>query len=63
MFQFMVDPVTGVASGKNENTKINHRYTTEKELIAMPYLPRLQRVGGSVSLRHRLIHRHVIETM
>ena len=62
-FQFMVDGVTGVASGKKEKMRKIDKKATAMPLINMPYLPRLQRAGGRGSPRCRLIIRQEKEMM
>lgn len=63
MFQFMVEGVTGVASGKKLNMYTVKRYATEKALIGAPYFPRLHRAEGSCSFRHLLMKTQEIDTM
>ena len=56
----MVAASTGVASGKNENTKIGSKKQIAPTLTAIPYRPRVQRRLGSGSPRILFARRHPI---
>jgi len=59
----MLAGVTGVASGKNANTKSGHKKTKLAMLIAAPKRPNDQRRSGSGCLLKRLYSTHDIVRM
>ena len=63
MFQFISARLGAVLSGKKDIVKTMMRYRIEKSLMGPPYLPRLQRAGGSFCPCHRLMRTQVMETM